>query len=134
MAVRDTFNLIAPEFENDPNADGMLSLAAERLEPKVFGKQYELATSYLAAHMLALSRRAQSSGNGGGGVGPVTGERAGEVSRNYGSVNFGGQDIAYYGSTPYGLEFLNIRRARPGTKPFSTSENFFSDLWDSDGS
>lgn len=129
MAVRDTFNIVAPEFETDPNADGMLTIAANRLSPKVFGKQYELATAYLAAHLLAIARRAQTSGSGGGGVGPVTGERAGEVSRNYGSINFGGKDLAYWGSTPYGVEFLNIRNARPGTRGFTTYEGFFGELW-----
>jgi len=128
MAVRDTFDLIAPEFSADPNADGMLTLAANRISPAVFGSQLELAVAYLAAHMLALSRRAEQSGGGGGGVGPVTGERAGEVSRNYGSVNFGGQDLAYYASTPYGLEYLNIRRGRAGTRMFATTPNFFGDL------
>lgn len=119
LPIRDLFNAVAAGLASDPLADTMIDIAATRINPGVFGRQYPLAVAYLAAHMLALSRRDEASG-GIGGVGPLTGERAGEVSRNYGQVNFGGKDVAYWGSTQYGLEFLNILRSRPGTKLFTT--------------
>jgi len=121
MAVRDTFNLVAEEFATNANADAMLTLAAKRLNPIVFQGDLELAVAYLAAHMLALSTRAAG---GAAGVGPVTGERAGEVSRNYGMSNFGDKNTMLYGSTIYGIEFLNIVRSRAGTKMFNTSDAF----------
>lgn len=123
LPVRDLFNAVAAGLAADPLADTMIEIAASRLNPAVFGRQYALATAYLAAHMLALSRRDEEAG-GVGGAGPITGERAGEVSRNYGQVNFGGKDLAYWGSTPHGVEFLNILRTRSATKMFTTSDEF----------
>lgn len=128
MAVRDTFNTIAPGLATDPLADAMIDIAAGLLEFTVWKDKYELGVAYLAAHMLTVARRSEESGPGGGGSGPVTGERAGEVSRQYGLATIVGKDMAYYGTTPFGLIFLNIQRMVPGTRMFSTAEDFFTRL------
>lgn len=133
MAVRDTFNAIAPALATDVNADAFLGFAVDQLNPVVFGRQYELAVAYLAAHMLTIARRSEEGGPAGGGSGPVTSERAGEVSRQYGQMSVTGKgDLAYYNTTPFGMEFLRIRRLRVGTRMFAASDDFFSNLGRSD--
>ena len=128
MALRDTFNTIAPGLATDPLADDILAIAAGLLEYTVWLDKYELGVAYLAAHMLAISRRAEENGPGGGGSGPVTGARAGEVSVQFGQSTIVSKDMAYYGTTPYGLIFLNLMRMVPGTKMFTTAANFFDQL------
>lgn len=117
LTLRQTFDAIAPAYATHAGVDDMLTLATQRVDLGVLGDQASLAVSYLAAHMLELAQRAA---NGTVGVGPITGERAGQVSRNYAQPNWSGTPLQYYGSTQYGVEYLNIIRATAGTKWAST--------------
>lgn len=63
------------------------------------------AVALLACHMMTLDSR---SGNGGG-VGPVTSETEGRLSRSYGIINTEGLD-SYLSQTSWGMELINLRK------------------------
>jgi len=102
----DTLLVIAPEFSTvDPvRRSKVLALAALRVSQKVFGDRYNMAVSYLAAHMLTVADR-----DGGGSVsGAIKSRKEGDLSITYaggdGSTNSG------FGSTSYGQEYLRLIR------------------------
>lgn len=129
MAVRDTFDAIAPALATDPLADTFLEFAVDQMNPVVWGKVYELGVAYLAAHMLTIARRTEAAGPSGGGSGPITSKRAGQVAIQYGQMSSSANsDLTYYQNTPYGIEFLRLRKSRAGTHMFSTSPGFFTRL------
>lgn len=103
MAVDDTLLLIAPEMSAVSSADraGVAALAALSVSSDVFGDQEELATAYLAAHMLTIRGRAGNSG-------AVKGLKEGDLSITYGSDSNGMN--GEYSATSYGQEFLRIRK------------------------
>lgn len=117
--------------KTDDELDLYIELATYQVSYGVFGDLYKPAIVYLAAHFIALDDRANSAGPGagaGGAAGPLTGERAGQVQRNYGfqmagSANGGTAMQAYgYDSTIWGQRFLMMRASRAGTKPLGTAD------------
>lgn len=104
MALAETLALIAPDVASSENASGGLALAQAQLSEKVFGGQYELAVAYLAAHMLTIGKR-----GGGASGGQVKSIKEGELQISY--TDAGASQGADLGSTPYGAEFLRIRRS-----------------------
>lgn len=75
--------------------------------------QYALALA--VAHELTLAQRAAASG-GAVAAGPIVSESEGQLSRTY--ANNGGSlagGDAYWGSTQYGLMYLNEVRAKTFT-------------------
>ena len=82
MTTKAEVLLIAPELSviTDDNVWTLiLSDVANELDPLAFGIQYDVATRYLAAHLLTLARNI-----GGGAISPAAGvdtsESAGRVS------------------------------------------------------
>lgn len=127
ISAVELFKVVAEEL--DPGDDTVielyLDLAGQTVSANVFRSVYKQAVVYLAAHLMALDGRAAASGGGGGGVGPITGERAGEVSINYGYSGTSGAGTADgLETTVYGKRFLALRRSRAGTKPFSTQQYY----------
>lgn len=108
--VRD----IAPEFalETDERLQRFIDRALV-LVPNAafFGPQYDLAMTYLAAHLLTMAARGLA---GASGSGPVSSMSEGSLSISYAS---GGGDIDFgsYGGSGYGMQFFMIRRGRPVT-------------------
>ncbi len=132
ISAVELFKVVASELEPDPADDTIIELyidlASETVDPTVFRKVYKQAVVYLAAHLKAMDDRAAASGSvGGGAVGPITGERAGEVSINYGfagsSGNFAGENEGLR-STHWGRRFVALRRSRQGVKPLSTQQYY----------
>lgn len=133
MAIEDhtaleMFRYIAAEFSDigDPEVNFYFDLAGNTMATGPFGDTYRQALVYLAAHLMSLDKRAEDSGGGGGGVGPLTGERAGEVSRNFGysgGTSGNAMDQSLYGTTVYGIRYLAIRRGRALTKAVSTQQH-----------
>lgn len=108
---------IAPELENEDTErlEMFIDLASERISSKVFGKLFPQALAYLTAHLVTVSNRGRDQGVAVGGA--------------IKSVTTGGQSISFGGgappeggaggaltSTPYGEEFLAIRKSRAKTK------------------
>lgn len=121
MTALEIFRAVAPEFASvsDSDVNTLLTLAAARLNPTVWGDLYTQATAYLAAHVRALAERT------GGAAGPVTSRRAGEVSESYG---FSGGS-SYYAATSYGQQFDELRKSLPGGAPFVTRFRTVEDLY-----
>lgn len=103
--------LIAPELKTagiDPETWALvLADVANEVPSSVFGVQQERAQRYLAAHYLTLStpsnlRNAHASG-------PVTAEKSGDVSRNYGLAEEGKQNA--FDETSYGRVFNQIKKS-----------------------
>jgi hypothetical protein len=120
LSTLQRLKLIAPEFGSKPDSEleDYIELAAEEVSAGVFGDMYQSAVANLAAHFLT---NAASDGHASG---PLTSERAGEVSRSYGfSANRDGQ----LDTTTYGAEFKRIRNSRPGVHAL-TSHPKFNDL------
>lgn len=100
MSIDSTLLAIAPELSVIPveRREVIENLAALSVG-SVFCDKRELATAYLAAHMLTISGR---SGN----AGSVKSMKEGDLSITYAD----GADMKNsYSSTSYGLEFLRLR-------------------------
>lgn len=116
---------IAPELAdvNDVSIGVFLELAAARISASVFGNVYGQAVAYLAAHLATISQRAAySAGLGGGaGAGAITSVSTGGLAVSFGASasstlhGFGDEALA---TTPYGLEFINLRSTRAATRGF----------------
>lgn len=119
MPVIDTVKFIAPTQTaslTDDQINTAIELAAARISACIWGDLYSQGVAYLAAHLLALRERASSGG--GGAVGPVTQEMAGRVQISYAVPQ--GWDGDGLRSTPFGQDFLDLRRKLPGTRMFNT--------------
>lgn len=97
MSAINALNAVAPEFCDAADVSRVLNLAASRVGP-AFGAARDLATAYLAAHMLTVAQR-------GGSSGPVTSEREGDLAVSY-AVAAGGDALQ---STAYGREFAKLK-------------------------
>lgn len=112
MASRDTVRLVAPELtsESDSTIDAFLTMAARRCSSAEYGDLYADACVYLAAHLLTLRSRGAA---GRAGAGPVTSEETGDLGVTYGAVVGVLSTDAQLATTPYGVEYLNLRRLLP---------------------
>jgi len=70
-----------------------------------FGNKYDLAVSYMTAHLLELSTR-------GGNVGIISSEKVGDLSRSF-SASASDPGEASLGETAYGKFFLSLRKTIP---------------------
>lgn len=100
MSVDAVLLDIAPEMDAVDAAlrTRIIDLAKLRVSEKVFGELTELATAYLAAHMLTMRTR-----SGAGGA--VSSESEGSLSRSYTASS----DKSLLASTSYGQEYIALR-------------------------
>lgn len=126
ISAVDLFKELGPHLSalwdvDDTLVELYIDLAAQLVSANVFGTRYKSAVVYLALHLAAMDQNAQSGAGAGGSTGPVIGERAGEVSINYGYTATSGSawqnDLDL---TVYGKRFQQIRRMLPGGKLMST--------------
>lgn len=112
MASRDTLRIIAPELATvaDETLDAWLTFAAARISATAWGDLYEQAACYLAAHLYTVSQR---SASGESGAGAVVGRKAGDLEIRYGAVVGVLSSDATLATTPYGVEFLSLRKLLP---------------------
>lgn len=110
MASRDDLRILAPELATvaDATLDFHLARAAERMDATEWGALYYQGALYLAAHLATVSSR-----GAGAGAGPVVSRQAGAVQISYGAVVGVLNDDATHATTPYGIEYLNLRRQLP---------------------
>lgn len=114
----DILRTIAPEFKavSDEEVQKFLVLCAPLVSKSRFGKLYDQALALLAAHRMKLagygiSVIGGSSSEGGAAAGfqlASVAEASVNVSFNTANINTGTD--SWYALTPYGLEFLNLRR------------------------
>ena len=100
-AVR-IFRLVATEFDalNDETVEAWLNLTAPLISKKLFGKLYDQAIALLTAHRLKMA------GYGNNQYGSV-GETSISFNVNQGTNLMADAELAL---TPYGLEYLTLRR------------------------
>jgi hypothetical protein len=100
----DSVLSIAPEFkcESPETLNDFIGLARLRVDPSIWGLFYGAGVCYLAAHLLALSKRRGSSG-------AVTSARVGDLQVSYAAVNTSSSRDMSYMQTSYGMEFLSLR-------------------------
>lgn len=119
MPVIDTVKFLAPGVTSgltDAEINIAIDLATTRLSACIWGKLYTQGVALLTAHILAIRNRGMA-GNGGA-VGPVTQEMAGRVQISYAVPQ--GWDGDGLKSTPFGQDFLDLRRKLAGTRMFNT--------------
>lgn len=114
----DILRTIAPEFKavSDEQVQKFLELCVPLVSKSRFGKLYDQSLALLAAHRMKLSGLGVSviggsSGEGGAAAGfqlASVAEASVNVSFNTANINTGTD--SWYALTPYGLEFLNLRR------------------------
>ena len=112
----ETFKMMFPELcDVDDNIVTLwLTQADAYLCEQTWGKCYESACLYLAAHDLALSKQRQASASaaGGGAAGVVQSASADGLSVSYSTPMFATQgsiDETQYAKTPYGQKYLQLR-------------------------
>lgn len=103
--ILNAFNGIAPEFATtpEPTVDLAYQEAAMLVSYTKFGA---VGMGLAMAHILTLQTRSAA----GGGIGPVTSETEGQLSRTWGNVASNTQ--AYWGTTSYGLRLWALMRAK----------------------
>lgn len=110
---RDMLFDTAPEFYTTDAAelariDRFLARAAAQLSPTTWCTLYQEGVVNLTAHLLTLAAR--SAGGGSSGVGSVSSERVGDLSRSYQYQGATKRDSdRSLGSTVYGSEYLRLR-------------------------
>jgi hypothetical protein len=113
MNALQIFRLVATEFEqlNDETVENWLQLTAPFISKKRFGRLYEQALALLAAHRLKMAGYGDSDLGTVGDSLRVASYSEGETSVSF-SVNqqTNLQADAELALTPYGLEYLSLRR------------------------
>jgi len=115
MAITiDTVIEIAPELatEDPARINTFIGYASCFVDPNFFRCSADFAHALLTAHFLTMSNRG-SAGGGGAGSGPITGEKVGDLSRNYGSSSSGSGSVSTSSleQTSYGSQFLFARKS-----------------------
>lgn len=79
MSTLDIFRDIAPEFSSEPDDKILrfIGYATPKVSLSQFGDNYDLAIAYLAADMLAITKRSNAT------IGGLTGKREGDLSLQY---------------------------------------------------
>lgn len=103
-----------PEFKEveDDTIRIFLSLAEPLISKKRFGKLYQYAIAYLAAHKMKLVGHGETIGTGtvGSSIG-LTSISEGEASISFAnSQESNTESDAEYGLTIYGMQFLQLKR------------------------
>ncbi len=108
---------IAPEYASPfstATIDVFIGFAQLQVVNADWGTLTDMATTYLAAHLLALSYPGGTpTGASNGPGGPLTQESVGDVSRSFGQASpkdlyVGDVDLM---STGYGRQFLSLRES-----------------------
>ncbi|RDB37411.1 MAG: DUF4054 domain-containing protein [Spirobacillus cienkowskii] len=108
----DFFKKIFPEFKDneDKFIQIFLNINSKKLSKDFFGVEWELAVLNLSAHQLITSSKGTLNKE-------VISENIAGVQRTYKSINSSNE---CYSSTPYGLEYLRIKKENSYTRCFVT--------------
>lgn len=102
VADTEHVKIIAPELasESDARIELFIDLAKLSVNESVWGDKYELGVAVMTAHLMTMAN------SGGAGVGPVTSEKVGDLSRSYAA----GDANDTLMSTAYGKWFVQLRK------------------------
>lgn len=114
----DILRTIAPEFKavSDDEVQKFLDLCVPLVSKTRFGKLYDQAVALLAAHRMKLAGLGVSViGGSSDKEGAAAGFQLASVAEASVNVSFNTANIntgtdSWYALTPYGMEFLNLRR------------------------
>lgn len=115
MAALDIIRAVATEFSevSDEQVNVFIELAEPLVSEKRFGKKYQQALAYLAAHKMKMSGLGTKIGSGS--IGDTIGLASvseGETSVSFANSQAGNTSAdAEYGLTVYGMQFLQLRRS-----------------------
>ena len=116
--VLELIRKIAPEFDdiNDNELTGFISIYADLVSKKYFGKHYNKAVGFLVAHQLTLFNIANNSEAGAADssliAGDVLMEKEGDLQRQYGNVDTSDSETDnLLNKTYYGKMFIALRSA-----------------------
>lgn len=112
--TRDLLDTVAGEFSGLDNdvKDQAINFASQRISAEAFGRLYQQAVVYLAAHILK-SGMAGQAGDEKELAGPVTSITTGDLSiGSAGTASFTGSDEPL-SSTSYGRQYLEIKNKLP---------------------
>ena len=113
MTVIEIFRLVATEFKalDDDKVMAWSELTAPLISKKVFGKLYDQALALLTAHRLKMAGYGDSTYGTVGDTLRIGSYSEGETSVSF-TVNQGTNLLvdAELALTPYGLEYLSLRR------------------------
>lgn len=107
MSLRDDLLAFAPEIPDSTRVDLMLSLAALRINRRVWGSKADFGTILLALHMLTRFGADSSTGPSVGGS--VVGEKIGDIESRYAALEMKGDEE--FATTAYGAQFAQMRKA-----------------------
>ena len=126
MEALAIFRMVATEFADMPDNDvadpetgvvtaygvnSFLSLYADQISEKRFGSTYQKALAYLTAHKLKMAGYGNTENGKIGDSLRVGSYSEGETSISYTTNQQTNLQVdAEYALTPYGLEFLTLRR------------------------
>lgn len=116
MAVNtDYIKLLFPELsgvvdEQEDRVKAYIDIAATRVNRCVFGSKADYAHALMTAHMLVSLGLSAVATEGGGGAGPVTSEKIGDLAVSYGDLT-SNESFNGFGTTKYGIEFINLQRS-----------------------
>lgn len=126
MEALAIFRMVATEFADIPDDDvtdsttgkvtaygvnSFLSLYADQISEKRFGSAYQKALAYLTAHKLKMNGYGNTENGTIGDSLRVGSYSEGETSISYTTNQQTNLQVdAEYALTPYGLEFLTLRR------------------------
>ena len=109
MTILEIFRIVAPEFAEVPDETVLanIALCEDMVSKKNFGKFYERAVAFYAAHNMALANLVATDGSGGTSItaGAVTREKEGDLERQY-SEGTAREDLL--DKTVYGRQYLNL--------------------------
>ncbi|MBT8490922.1 MAG: DUF4054 domain-containing protein [Deltaproteobacteria bacterium] len=106
----------SPSLSGDSRLDDFVNLAKLTVGQTIFGTRYQYALALVALHMLTLDSQSggSSTGSGTGAAGGVKSEKEGDLQRSYGSVDsssIGNASDAYFSTTSFGQEYLNLKKS-----------------------
>ena len=106
MDLPSLLRLIAPEFAStdEETVQQWIDLTKTLVSDTAFGAAYEQAVAYLTAHRMKMA------GLGETGMFGNMAERAGVASYTEGSTSVSGAEDSSLALTPYGLEYLRLRK------------------------
>lgn len=114
----EILRMIAPEFKpvKDEDVSKFLSICEPLVSKKVFGRVYDQALALLAAHRMKMAGYganpmggSASDGGAAAGFGLASVAEAG-ANMSFNTANINAGDDSWYALSPYGMEFLNLRR------------------------
>ena len=108
MSVSSVLSVIASQYDSVAGRSEFIGLAGLRVNRCVFGDKADLATAYVAAHMIALSTPEFRQE---GAVGAITSKREGDLSISFAAGSEGKQDDGDFGQTHFGRQFLSLQNS-----------------------